>query len=90
MLCFLNCTLTGDKSWAFQYELETKCQSAECRTKLSEFHLQKPKVQIMLIILSEKQNLIHKESELEGKTAYSEFYVQVLEWLMEQISSVRM
>jgi len=44
----------------------------------------------MLIILFDKQNLIHKESELEGKTTDSEFHVQVLEWLMEQISIVRL
>lgn len=44
----------------------------------------------MLIILFDKQNVIHKESELEGKTRDSEFHVQVLEWLMEQIWSVRM
>jgi hypothetical protein len=58
-----------DKSWVFQYNPETQCESAECRTKLpSKFCLQKPRVRIMLIILIDKQNLIHKESELEGKT----------------------
>ena len=76
----------------FQYDLETKCQSAECRTKLSLSFTCKspPRVKIMLIILFDKQNLIHKESELEGKTTDSEFHVQVLEWLMEQISIVRL
>jgi hypothetical protein len=32
----------------------------------------------MLIILFDKQNLIHKESELEGKTKDSEFHGQVV------------
>jgi hypothetical protein len=30
------------------------------------------------------------KNELEGKTTDGEFHVQVLEWLMEQILSVRM
>ena len=65
----------------------------ECRVYnkiITEFHLQKPRVKIMFIILFDKQNLIHKESDLEGKTTDSEFHVQVLEWLMGQILSVRM
>jgi hypothetical protein len=51
---FLDAVLTGDETWFFQYDPETKCQSSEWRTKGSprpkKARMAKSKVKTMLIV----------------------------------------
>jgi hypothetical protein len=62
---FLDCIVTADESWVFQYDPETKLQSmqwtSESPTRPRNFLLQKSKIKTMLITFFDKQGVIHKE-----------------------------
>jgi hypothetical protein len=78
---FLDCTVTGDESWAFQYDPETKRQSMQWTSKSSSrpktFRLQKTKIKTMILFF-DKQCVIHKEFVPEGQRVNSAFYVEVI------------
>lgn len=64
----------------FQYDLETKCQSVKCRTKLiTEFHLQKAQSENNVDYFIRQTESNSQKSELEGKTTDCEYHVQVLD-----------
>jgi histone-lysine N-methyltransferase SETMAR len=90
---FLDCIVTGDESWVFQYDPEMKQQSMQWTSKPSlrpkKFRLQKSKIKTMLITFFDKQVVIHKEFVPEGHTVNSAFYVEVIGRLIERISRVR-
>jgi hypothetical protein len=90
---FLDCTVTGDESWVFQYDPETKRQSTQWTSKISprpkKFRLQNSKIKTMLITFSDKQGVTHKEFVPEGQRVNSAFYVEVIGRLLNRISEVR-
>ncbi|GFU14184.1 putative DD34D transposase [Nephila pilipes] len=68
---FLDDVTTGDESWAFQYDPETKGQSSKWhissfpRQKLTR--IMKTKVKTMFIILFDKCGVVHKEFVPPGR-----------------------
>jgi transposase len=89
-LSFLECTVTGDESWVFQYDPETKRQSmqwtSEASRSLKKFRLQKSKIKIMLITFFDKQGVIRKEFVPERQKVNGAFYVEVIGRLLRRIS----
>ncbi|UYV74035.1 hypothetical protein LAZ67_11001900 [Cordylochernes scorpioides] len=79
---FLDNVVTGDESWTFQYDPETKAQSSEWHTSASprpkKAMMSKSRVETMLIVFFDKRGLIHKEFVTQGKTVNAEFYKEVL------------
>ncbi|UYV74531.1 hypothetical protein LAZ67_12000019 [Cordylochernes scorpioides] len=79
---FSDNVVTGDESWTFQYDPETKAQSSEWHTPASprpkKARMSKSRVKTMLIMFFDKQGLIHKEFVLQVKTVNAEFYKEVL------------
>ncbi|KAG5323518.1 SETMR methyltransferase, partial [Acromyrmex heyeri] len=58
---FLKSIVTGDETWCFQYDLKTKRQSAEWKSKNSR--KVPSKIKTMLITFFDSKGIIHKEFE---------------------------
>jgi hypothetical protein len=90
---FLDCIVTGDESWVFKYDPETKRQSMQWTSKSSgmpkKFHLQKSKIKTTLTTFFDTHGLIHKGFVPEGQIVNSAFYVEVIGRLLKRISPVR-
>ena len=61
---FLDKVITGDESWCFMYDSETKCQSSEWvgehSPQLKKLRFQKSRVKTMLIVFFDSQGIVHK------------------------------
>jgi hypothetical protein len=70
-LDFLNKVITGDESWVFEYDPDTKGQSAEWHTKssplLEKGHMSRSRVKIMIIGFSKAMALCTKNLYLQGR-----------------------
>ena len=65
--------ITGDESWFFQYDPETKRQSLEWRSKGSPMpkktRMSKSKLKYMLVCFFDSMRIVHKEWVPAGQTA---------------------
>jgi transposase len=90
---FLRSIVTGDETWCYQYDPQSKRQSMEWRSPSSprpkNSRLLKSKIKTMLIAFFDINGIIHKEFVPEGQTVNSEFYEQVLLRLLQRIVRVR-
>ena len=85
--------VTGDKTWCYQFDPETKrqsmawCSPTSSRPKKSR--LLKSKVRILLIAFFDNKGNIHKEFVPAGQTIIASFYQTVLNRLRHRIRRVR-
>jgi len=90
---FIYSIVTGDETWCFQYDPETKRQSAEWKhpneEKPTKSRLEKSKVKTMLICFYDSEGILHKEFLPTGQTMNGVFYVGVLKRLLLRIRRVR-
>jgi len=90
---FLKSIVTGDETWCFEYEPETKRQSAEWRAPdegtPKKSRLVKSKVKVMLICFYDSKGIIHKEFVPPGQTVTGEFYLGVMKRLLARIRRIR-
>jgi len=90
---FLQTIVTGDETWCYQFDPESKRQSMEWRSPSSPRHkksrLQKSKVKTMLIAFFDSDSIIHKEFVPAGQTVNSAFYEEVLKRLLQGIHRFR-
>jgi hypothetical protein len=90
---FLNKITTGDETWCFAIDPETKRQSSEWvgetspRSKKLKFH--RSRIKTMLIIFFTSQVVVHKEFVSERKRVNTEFYKGVMDRLLKHIQRVR-
>jgi len=79
---FLDKVITGDESWVFDYDPETKRQSAERHTKSSprpkKARMSRSWVKIMIIVFFNSRGIVHKEFVPPGQTVNDAFYKDVL------------
>ena len=82
---FLDSIITGDESWCFKYDPETKCQSAEWKSegepKPKKMRFQKSRIKTMLITFYDSKGIVHKEFVPERQTANGEYYLGVFDRL---------
>ncbi len=92
-LKFLDYIITGDVSYYFVYDPETKGQSSKwCGPNTpssKKFQFQILRVKTMLILFFNSKGIIHDEYVPEGQTETATFYVQVLGCLCKRIAHVR-
>jgi hypothetical protein len=85
--------ITGDETWCFAYDPETKRQSSECVGETSSWpkklKFQRSRNKITSIIFFDSHGVVHKEFVTEGKTANPEFYEGVMDRLLKRIQRVR-
>lgn len=90
---FLDSIVTGDESWCYQYDPETKRQSMEWRSSTSprkqKFRFEKSKTKVMLITFFDSTGIIHKEFVPPGQTINKDYYKEVLQRLVKRIHRVR-
>lgn len=89
----LDNVITGDKTWVFEYDPETKRQSAKWHSSASprpkKARISKSKVKTMLIVFFDISGLVHHEFVPHGTTVNAKFYVKVLKRLKRRIHRTR-
>jgi len=77
--------ITGDETWVYQYNPETKRQSAQWKTANSpqpkKFHQSKS----MLLTFFDIRGIVHYEFVPTGQTVNQVYYLEVLERLREKV-----
>ena len=90
---FLDKVITGDESWVFDYDPETKRQSSEWHTKSSprpkKARMSRSKVKTMIIVFFDSRGIVHKEFLPPGQTVNHAFYKDVSERLRKRVQRVR-
>jgi len=92
---FLDKIITGDETWVFDYDPETKRQSEEWHTKSSprpkkaRMSRSRVKSTSMVIVFFESRCIVHKEFVPPGQTVNHAFYKDVLERLHKGVQRVR-
>ena len=81
---FLEQVITGDETWVFEYDPESKRQSSEWHTTESprpkKARMSKSKMKSMLIVFFffYSKGVVHKEFIAPGQTVNASFYVECL------------
>ncbi|XP_011699262.1 PREDICTED: putative uncharacterized protein FLJ37770, partial [Wasmannia auropunctata] len=87
---FLNFVVTGDESWMFEYDPESKRQSSEWHTTSSprpkKARMSKSRIKIMLIVFFDVRGIVHYEFVPQGQTVNSAFYLNVLKRLKRRVA----
>ena len=90
---FLHKVITGDESWVFDYDPETKWQSEEWHTKSSprpkKARMSRSRVKTMIIVFFDSRGIVHKEFVPPEQTVNCAFYKDVLERLLKRVQQVR-
>nr|APL98289.1 putative DD34D transposase [Bactrocera tryoni] len=85
--------VTGDETWCFQYDPETKRQSAEWKhpdePSPKKSRLQKSKIKTMLICFYDSEGIVHREFVPPGQTINAVFYLGVMKRLLSRIRRAR-
>jgi len=85
--------ITGDETWIFEYDPETKRQSKEWHTSVSlrpkNARMSKSKIKSMLICFFDSQGIVHTEFVPQGQTVNQFYYHEILERLRRRVVHVR-
>ena len=86
---FLKNVITGDETWIFEYDPETKRQSKEWHTSASprpkKVRKSKSKIKSMLICFFDSEGIVHSEFVPQGHTVNQFYYREVLERLRKRV-----
>ena len=84
---------TGDESWVYVYDPETKQQSSQWKSSTSprpkKARQLKSNVKSMIITFFDVKGIVHKEFVPTGQTVNSRFYCDILRWLRENMRRCR-
>jgi len=90
---FLSKVITGDKSWCYGYEPETKQASSQWKTptspRLKKARQVRSNAKTMLIVFFEVRGIVHREFIPPGQTVNQEYYLEVLRRLRENVQRKR-
>jgi len=85
--------ITGDETWVYGYDPETKRQSSQWKSADSprpkKAHQVQSKVKVMLIVFFDMEGIVHYEYVPQGQTVNQQFYLQVLKCLRLAVSHKR-
>jgi histone-lysine N-methyltransferase SETMAR len=81
--------ITGDESWIYEYEPDTKQQFSQWKSpnspRLKKVRQVKSKVKTMLIIFFDIKGIVHNEFVLAGQTINSAHYCDILQRLRKNV-----
>jgi len=90
---FMSSVITGDESWVYGYDPETKQMSFQWKTASSsrpkKARQVKSNVKTMLIAFFDNEGIVHHEYVSRGQTVNKEFYKRVLQRLRDAVLSHR-
>lgn len=90
---WMSTVVTGDETWIFEYDPETRRQSQQWvevgGERPTKARMSKSRLKAMLIVFFDIQGIIHHEYVPAGQTVTGQFYVGVLERLRARIFRVR-
>ena len=85
--------ITGDETWCFACDSETKRQSSEWVGEASprpkKLKFQRSRIKNILIIFFDSQGVLHKEFVSQGKIVNTDVYKRVMDRLLKRIQRVR-
>jgi len=85
--------VTGDESWVYGYDPETKQQSSEWKDPMSPRPKKgcqvRSKTKVMLLAVFDSEGIVHHEFAPSGQINNKEFYVEVLRRLRESVRRKR-
>jgi len=86
---FLLNVITGDETWVYTYNPETKTQSSQWKSPGSPRPKKARQVQSniksMLICFFDRKGTVHKEFVPPGQTVSAAFYIKILKRLQENV-----
>lgn len=90
---FLTNIITGDESWVYGYDIETKFQSSqwvgEASPRPKKARQVRSKVKVMLTVFFDAKGIVHHEYLPEGSTVNQDYYIEVLKRLRNSIRRKR-
>jgi hypothetical protein len=85
---FLKTIVTGDETWVYGYDIETKAQSSQWvgqgSPRPKKARMSRSNMKVMLVFF-DWQGIIHHEFVPRGQTVDKEFYIAVLKRLREAV-----
>ena len=88
-----NSVITGDETWVFEYDPETKRQSREWKSygspRPTKARKSKSKVKVMLIVFFDIQGIVHFEFLPHGQTMNLTVYKEILRRLVRSVRDKR-
>ena len=86
---FLSKIITGDESWVYGYDVETKVQSSQWTSKTSPRPKKacqvRSKIKVLLTAFFDASGVVHHKHLPEGSTANQTYYIEVLQRLRDAI-----
>ena len=90
---FMKRIITGDETWVYEFDMETKQQSSEWRfedePKPKKSRQSRSKVKVMLTVFFDCQGVVHHEYLPSGQTVNKEYYLSVLKRLRDAVRRKR-
>jgi transposase/AraC-like DNA-binding protein len=90
---FLKMVVTGDESWVYGYDPETKAQSSQWKTPTSprpkKARMSRSNVKTLLTVFFDYKGIVHHEYAPPGQTVNKEYYREVLRRLRDAIRRKR-
>jgi len=90
---FLSNVITGDETWVYAYDLETKTQSSQWKSpgspRLKKARQVRSNIKSMLICFFDQKENVLKEFVPPGQTVNAAFYTKVLRRLRENVRRER-
>ncbi|GFU99560.1 protein GVQW3 [Trichonephila clavipes] len=90
---FMKLIITGNESWAYGYDPETKQQSSQWKTPGSprpkKARQMQSKIKVMLIVFLDADGIVHHEYSPQDQTVNKEFYLDVMRRLQEAVRRKR-
>jgi len=85
--------ITGDETWCFQYDPETKRQSMQWKPQNSprpkKARMSRSQVKTMLVCFFDRKGIVHYEFIAQGQTVNQQCYLEVLTRLREFVRRKR-
>ncbi|XP_049522073.1 protein GVQW3-like [Dermacentor silvarum] len=90
---FMNTIITGDESWVYRYDPETKSQSSKWKHSPSprpkKARQVRSNVKVMLTAFFDSRGVVHHEYAPQGQTITKEYYSDVLRRLRDAVRRKR-
>jgi len=90
---FLKNIITGDETWIYGYDVETKMQSSLRMGKGSprpkKAGMNRSKIKVMLVVFFDWKGTVHHEFVPHGQMVNQQLYQEVLAWLRDSVHRKR-